>query len=375
MTVRVGFYGAGFISGFHVSALRASRVDNEIVAVHDPDEARAAAFAADHGAAVVGEDELPKLVDAVYVTAWTAEHRRLVDKAAAAGVAVFCEKPLAFDAATAEHMAASVARAGVVNQVGFVLRFLPSFRWLRQLVRDGRAGRVLAVVFRDDQYIPDQGIYGSAWRTDATIAGRGTLLEHSIHDVDILQWLLGPVSAVSATTRAIHGHDGIDDVGVARLDFAAGPAATLTSVWHDVLERPSLRRVEVLCERLFVALEGDFRGPVRWQFTGEDGKLLAGSDLAVAIAEAGDATTINPATAFLTAVRDSTPAHPSLAEAVPAHRVVDAIYASADADGAVVRMDPPTPAGQPGRDACASTREVPAAQVARGPAREDNGSG
>jgi predicted dehydrogenase len=375
MTVRVGFYGAGFISGFHVSALRASRVDNEIVAVHDPDEARAAAFAADHGAAVVGEDELPKLVDAVYVTAWTAEHRRLVDKAAAAGVAVFCEKPLAFDAATAEHMAASVARAGVVNQVGFVLRFLPSFRWLRQLVRDGRAGRVLAVVFRDDQYIPDQGIYGSAWRTDATIAGRGTLLEHSIHDVDILQWLLGPVSAVSATTRAIHGHDGIDDVGVARLDFAAGPAATLTSVWHDVLERPSLRRVEVLCERLFVALEGDFRGPVRWQFTGEDGKLLAGSDLAVAIAEAGDATTINPATAFLTAVRDSTPAHPSLAEAVPAHRVVDAIYASADADGAVVRMDPPTPAGQPGRDACASTREVPAAPVARGPAREDNGSG
>jgi UDP-N-acetyl-2-amino-2-deoxyglucuronate dehydrogenase len=344
VTVRVGFYGSGFVSGLHASALRASRVDNEIVAVHDPDEARAARFAAEHGAAVVGEDELPGIVDAVYVTAWTAAHPRLVDKAAAAGVAVFCEKPLAFDAATAERMADTVGRAGVVNQVGLVLRFLPSFRWVRRLVRDERAGRVLAVVFRDDQYIPNQGIYGSTWRTDATVAGRGTLLEHSIHDVDILHWLLGPVTAVSATTRAVHGHDSIDDVAVARLDFADGAAATLTSVWHDVLERPSLRRVEVLCERLFVALEGDFTGPVRWQFAGEEERALAGRDLAAAIADAGDSTTVNPATAFLTAVREGTPAHPSLAEAVPAHRVVDAIYASADADGAVVRVDPAVPA-------------------------------
>ncbi|HKA84890.1 MAG TPA: Gfo/Idh/MocA family oxidoreductase, partial [Acidimicrobiales bacterium] len=185
-----------------------------------------------------------------------------------------------------------------------------------------------------------QGIYGSTWRTDVSVAGRGTLLEHSIHDVDILQWLVGPVTSVSATTRMVHGHDGIDDVAVARLDFAGGPAATLTSVWHDVLERPSLRRVEVLCERLFVALEGDFSGPVRWQFTGEEERVLAGRDLASAIAEAGDTTTVNPATAFLTSVRDGIAAEPSLADAVPAHRAVDAMYASADSGGAVVRVDP-----------------------------------
>ncbi|MFP3899401.1 MAG: Gfo/Idh/MocA family protein [Acidimicrobiia bacterium] len=341
MTVRVGFYGAGFVSRLHAAALRASRVENQIVAVHDPDGSRAAAFAGEHGATVVGEDDLPRLVDAVYVTAWTAEHPRLVEKVAAAGVPVLCEKPLAFDAPTAERMAQQVATAGVVNQVGLVLRFLPSFRWLRHLVRDRRAGRVLAVVFRDDQYIPDQGMYGSTWRTDAASAGRGTLLEHSIHDVDILQWLLGEVSAVSATTRAVHGHHRIDDVAVARLDFVGGPVATLTSVWHDVLERPSLRRVEVLCERLFVALEGDFTGPVRWQFTGEDERVLAGRDLAVAIAEAGDTSTVNPATAFLAAVRDGVPADPSMADALPAHRVVDAIYGSADAGGDVVRLADP----------------------------------
>ncbi|HET6952902.1 MAG TPA: Gfo/Idh/MocA family oxidoreductase [Acidimicrobiales bacterium] len=337
MTVRVGFYGTGFISRYHAVALAASGVDHEVVAVHDPDAARAAAFAAGHPAcAAVGEDELPRLVDAVYVTAWTSEHARLVRKAAAAGVAVFCEKPLAADAPTVAGMVDAVESAGVVNQVGLVLRFLPSFRWLRHLVRDARAGEVLAVVFRDDQYIPDQGIYGSTWRTDATRAGRGTLLEHSIHDVDILGWMLGPVRSVSGTVREVHGHDRIDDVAVARLDFAGGATATLTSVWHDVLERPSLRRVEVFCSRLYAALEGDFHGPVRWRFTGEEEQVLSGDELAVAVAESGDTATVNSAAAFLAAVRDGTPAHPSFAEALPAHRVVDAIYASAAAGGAIV---------------------------------------
>src|SRR5215471_6701537 len=310
MTVRVGFYGAGFISRYHRASLAASGVDHRVVAVHDPDGERAAAFAADcPGAVVAGEDELVGMVDAVYVTAWTSEHARLVGAAAA---------------------------AGVVNQVGLILRFLPSFRWLRHVVQDDRAGDVLAVVFRDDQFIPNQGMYRSTWRVDASRAGRGTLLEHSIHDVDILLWLLGPVSSVSATTREVHGYPRIDDVAVARFDFASGAAGTLTSVWHDVLERPSLRRVEVFCSRLYAALEGDFTGPVRWQFTGGDEHVLEGDDLVTALAEAGDAASANSATAFLRAVADGGPAHPSFAEALPAHRVVDALYASAAAGGAVI---------------------------------------
>jgi myo-inositol 2-dehydrogenase / D-chiro-inositol 1-dehydrogenase len=338
MTVRVGFYGAGFISRYHAAQLAASGVDHKIVAVHDPDPDRAAAFAARLGAAAVGEDDVVALADAVYVTTWTSEHARLVERAAAAGVAVFCEKPLAADAATVARMVAAVEAAGVVNQVGLVLRYLPSFRWLRHLVRDERAGEVLAVVFRDDQFIPNQGMYGSTWRTDAARAGRGTLLEHSIHDVDILLWLLGPVSTVSATTREVHGYPGIEDVAVARLGHAGGAAATLTSVWHDVLERPSLRRVEVFCSRLYAALEGDFFGPVRWQFTGEEERVLGGDDLAAAAAEAGagDTATTNSAAAFLDAVRAGRPASPSFADALPAHRVVDALYASAAAGGEVV---------------------------------------
>jgi len=335
MTIRVGFYGAGFISRFHRWFLAESGVDHRITAVHDVDPDRAASFAAPHGAAVVGEDELLADVDAVYVATWTSEHPRLVAKAAAAGKAVFCEKPLGVDARVVDGMVACVESAGVVNQVGLVLRFMPAMRLVRHLLADERAGRPLGVVFRDDQYIPIQGQYGSDWRKDPARAGRGAMLEHSIHDVDILRWWLGPATSLSASTRHYHGLPSIDDVAAVRFDFASGAVATLVSVWHDILERPSARHIELLCERLHVVVEGDLFGPVRWQFTGEPEQRLEGEELVAELTARGDEQA-NPATAFLTAVRDGGRADPDFAQAVPAHRIVDAVYRSADAGGAVV---------------------------------------
>ena len=332
MPIRLGFYGAGFIARLHTFSLAESRVEYAVTAVHDPDPERAAALAGRYGAAVVGEDELLDLVDAVYVTSWTSEHPRLVEKAAARGKAIFCEKPLAVNASIAERMVATVEKAGVTNQVGLVLRFLSPFRFVKHLLADPRAGRVLSVVFRNDQYIPIQGQYGSDWRSDPARAGRGALLEHSIHDLDILEWLLGPVRSLSAQLREVHGLPRIDDVAVAQLEFASGALASLTSVWHDVLERPSNRRIEIFCERLFLAIEGDLIGPVRFQLTGEAEQCLEGAALRDALRAKGD-DVANPATVFLTAVRDGTRADPDFAAALPAHRLADAIYASAEAGG------------------------------------------
>jgi predicted dehydrogenase len=344
MTVRVGFLGAGLISHMHTAFLAASSVDHRIVAVHDPDEARAAAFASRHDARPGSIDEVLESVDAVYVTAWTSEHRSLVGAAAERGVAVFCEKPLAVDAATAAGMIDAVERADVVNQVGLVLRSLPTFIFARRLLRDPAAGRLQAVSFRDDQYIPTQGMYASTWRGDPARAGRGSLLEHSIHDVDLLQWMCGPVATVSATTREFHGLDRIDDVAVARLEFESGGVGSLTSVWHDILERPSMRHIEFFCERLYVVIDDDAAGTVRWQFTGSEAERMGPDDLVDACA--GDeavftddtvrvlgSTAFNPASTFLQAVCDGGPSPLPLREALAAHRIVDAAYASADGDG------------------------------------------
>ncbi|HEY8058148.1 MAG TPA: Gfo/Idh/MocA family oxidoreductase [Acidimicrobiales bacterium] len=331
--VRVGFVGTGFIARFHLMMLAGSAQANEVVAVHDADPGRATAFAADTGATVADTvEDLCAQVDAVFVCTWTSAHHTAVATAVAAGRAVFCEKPLAPDLARAEALCALVEGSGVTNQVGLVLRRSPAFTLARRLLADPDAGRIMAVVLRDDQYIPTQGMYGSNWRADPAKAGAGTVIEHSIHDVDLLEWLAGPIEKVSAWTREFHAIDGIEDAATASFSFASGAVGSMVSVWHDVLERPSLRHVEVLCERLHVTVEGDWFGPVRWTLTGQDEQALDGADLLAAL-DPGLPEGGNPDGEFLAAVAGGRPASPDVREALRAHRVVDALYRSAAADG------------------------------------------
>ena len=349
MTLRVGFLGAGFISVIHRWLLANSGIEHRLEAVHDPDPARAERFAVDTGAVAVDEDELVARSDVVFVCSWTSEHPRLVAAAAAGGRAVFCEKPLAVDAALTDGMIDTVQRAGVVNQVGLILRNLPAYVLARHLLADERSGPVMTVNMSDDQFIPVQGRYASTWRADPARAGRGALLEHSIHDVDVLQWLFGPISAVSATAREFHRLARIDDATVARLEFATGALGTLTTVWHEMLERPNMRRVEVLCERLHVVVEGDSEAVVRWRFAGDELHELTGTALADAACAAGGEAAgplitfgrghaFNPLTQFLLAARDGGTASLPFIAARPAHHLVDAIYRSADTGGSAVQV-------------------------------------
>src|SRR5262249_47432723 len=144
----------------------------------------------------------------------------------------------------------------------------------------GDGGRVMSIVFRDDQYIPIQGMYGSTWRGDRQRAGAGTLIEHSIHDVDLLEFICGPIVSVTARSNNFHGLDGIEDTVAAAIAFKEGAVGTLASIWHDVLERPSQRYIEVFTERLWCRQESsDWYGPVRWCRTGSTEEELAGDEL------------------------------------------------------------------------------------------------
>jgi predicted dehydrogenase len=341
-TVRVGFLGAGLSATAHATSLRRSGAPVDWAGVYDPDRARAEAFAAATGATVCGrEDEVLAGADAVYVCTWTSEHPRLVDAAAARGLAVFCEKPLATDLAGARHMTETVARAGVVNQVGLVLRRSPAFALVRDLVRDvAGSGRVMAVVFRDDQYLPVQGVYASTWRADVARAGAGVLIEHSIHDVDLLEHVIGPLESVAARSSGFHGLPGIEDAVAMTVRFAGGAVGTLVSVWHDMLERPNQRRLEVMCESAWIGLDNDWNGPVRWRRIGEPEQVLEGEALVAEVVRRG-LPHGNPDAAFVSAVAESGPgAWPDFATALRAHVVVDAAYRSAEAGGEPVPVPP-----------------------------------
>jgi len=329
VTVIVGFLGAGQQAGYHARSLAVSGSDFAFGGVHDADVDRAASFASWTGATTCTTDaEVVDTCDAVYVCTWTSEHPRLVALAAAAGKAVFCEKPLATTFAGAVAMAADVAAAGVVNQVGLVLRTSNSFALLRHLVDDPESGRVLAVTFHDDQVLPVEGWYQSSWRSDPAKAGSGVLLEHSIHAVDLLELLGGPLTTVAATAANTHGIVGIEDLVTATFGYASGAQANLTTVWHDIPERLNDRRVEIVCERLWASLDGDWIGPIRWQRPGRPLQVLQGDALLTRVQELG-LTRPNADGLFVAAVAAGTPATPDFADAVRAHALVDATYRAA----------------------------------------------
>jgi myo-inositol 2-dehydrogenase / D-chiro-inositol 1-dehydrogenase len=353
--IRVGIVGCGFIGSIHSFALeclgRAGLVDAAVTATFDLDAARAQRIAQRHGAAVAPDlDTLLDHVGAVWVCTWTAEHPPVVDAAVAAGKAVFCEKPLAPTLPDCRRIAELLAR--VPHQVGLVLRHAPVFRNVAAIVASGRYGRPMALVLRDDQYFPIQGMYGSTWRSDVDKAGGGTLIEHSIHDLDVINWVLGPAATVSAHAASIFGYPGIDDSAALRLTYDGGATASLVSVWHQVTSRPSTRRLELFCEEAFLWTEDDYLGPLHVE-TADGSEVIDGEPppwidrltvpevLAKPLAQYAE-----PSLAFLDALGtdgDRARGAPGVEVALAAHEVVDGAYRSAALGG-----EPQPISGSPG---------------------------
>jgi predicted dehydrogenase len=356
--IRIGIVGCGHIGTVHSFALRqladADLVDARVVATFDADADRAATLAAHHEARPRPRlDDLVADVDVVWVCTWTAAHLEAVCAASAQSRAVFCEKPLAPTLAEAEQLAGALAQ--VSHQVGLVLRHAPVFRAAADLVATGAYGRPLATVLRDDQYFPIQGLYASGWRADVTRAGGGTLLEHSIHDVDVVRWVLGRSAGepreVSARTAAMFGHPGIDDSTTVTFRFGDGSTATIVSVWHQILSRGSRRRFEVFCEEALLWTDDDYLGPLHVE-THSGVELVESSpppwidrfEIAEALAKPL-AQYAEPSKAFLDALVDDgarAHGHPDVDVAMAAHRLVDRAYRSAAAGGRPVSCDPPT---------------------------------
>jgi predicted dehydrogenase len=326
--VTVGFLGTGFIATAHSKRLRSAPPDLMVRGpVFDLDTDRAAAFARVSGhLAASSADEVIDTCDAVFVTTWTSAHRPLVERVVEAGKAVFCEKPLATTLEDAVAMTAAVERSGVIAQAGLILRHSPAWAVARTLVNDPAAGRLMSIVFRDDQFIPTQGHYASTWRAEYDKVGGGTLLEHSVHDLDLIRWVAGEVADLHCRTAHFHELAGIEDIATVSMQMASGAHAVLTSVWHDNLARPSQRHVEFICERRVVTVSGDdYFGPVTWQDTDGITQVLENEEL-VSRGLALLNGQMNSTVAFVEAVASNTPAQPTFRDALAAQRLVHQAY-------------------------------------------------
>ncbi|MGD7001980.1 Gfo/Idh/MocA family protein [Corynebacterium halotolerans] len=229
--LRVGIIGCGAISRNHLEAFAA--VDGaEVVAVCDIDPVRAAAVARRHGVPTAFgslAELLDHGVDLISVCTPHPTHEDVVLTAAAAGVHVLCEKPIATDLASAERMVTACDAAGVQLGVLFQRRFWPAAQRMRGELDNPEVGAPIlgqcsVLLHRDHTYYSRD-----AWRGTWLNDGGGVLMTQAIHYIDLLQWLMGEVAEVYGRINTFkHGeHIEVEDSAVATLVFASGALATI----------------------------------------------------------------------------------------------------------------------------------------------------
>ena len=127
-------------------------------------------------------------------------HAEIVAAAAQAGKHLYCEKPLAVNGTQAWEMAAEVARAGVKNQVALQYRFIPAIMRAKQLIDEGRIGRLFTarVCYLHAGYIDDNRPI--SWRMQKQVGGGGALLDLGSHVLDLLLHVAGDFDGVFAAT-------------------------------------------------------------------------------------------------------------------------------------------------------------------------------
>lgn len=224
MTLSWGIAATGRIAR-SVGSVLVEHPDMRVTAVGSRDPARAAALAADLGAArsYGSYDELvhDPHVDAVYVATPHAQHATVVEAALGAGKAVLCEKPLTHELRETERLVAVAERTGAFLMEGMWMRFNPLVRRLQGIVHDGELGQLRSV----HASIGFPAPYDPAGRLWAPALGGGALLDLGVYTVDFARLLLGSPATVHA-----HGTlaaTGVDAESTVLLSWPGGGWALL----------------------------------------------------------------------------------------------------------------------------------------------------
>jgi predicted dehydrogenase len=205
--VRVGIIGTGRIAAFvHLPSLRLSPSRCEVAAVASRDPAAAKTFAERwdisrvHATweALVADPDL----DAVVICPPSDLNFPIASAAIVAGKHVLCEKPLAIAYPEARALADAADRvAGRVHMVAFTFRFAAGLRYLKRLVDEGHFGEIRhwrMSYFTDGQVDPAAPF---TWRHRRARGGAGVIADMGSHMIDMARYLLGEITAVSATSR------------------------------------------------------------------------------------------------------------------------------------------------------------------------------
>lgn len=176
-------------------------------------------------------------IEAAIICSETDRHEPLVLAGATASKHLFVEKPLALGVEDAYRMAAAIEDAGVLFQTGYFKRGDPIHLFLRQQIDQGHFGKITRIRHTNCHSGSLRGLFDSewSWMADPQQAGGGGFADLGTHSLDILLWLMGKATSVTANIDVATARYGdCDEYGEGLLKFENGTIGSLAAGWVDV---------------------------------------------------------------------------------------------------------------------------------------------
>jgi myo-inositol 2-dehydrogenase / D-chiro-inositol 1-dehydrogenase len=314
--LKVAVIGTGFIGSVHARNI-ARHPDAELVAVSDTNIEFAKKIAASTGAeAVTNIAEIfnNKDIHAVFIATPTDTHVDYLKRAAGAGKAIYCEKPIGLDYQEAEKAVRAVQAAGVPVMLGFNRRFDASHAALKEVVDRGEVGKVEIVQLTSRGPKPPPISY-------VKVSG-GQLRDQTIHFFDLLRWLTNdePVEVYAIGAALVDpaiGEAGDVDTSIVSLRMVSGALGQIDSSRRAAYGYDE--RVEVFgSEGLVESVRQNFRGLSLYK-----GRQISMDGLHPGWFERIEQSYYEALDAFLQSVEKGTPPSPSLEDGLKAQLIAD----------------------------------------------------
>jgi predicted dehydrogenase len=257
-TVRIGIIGLGNIGKHHATYLLEGKVPGaELTAVCSTSPDKLTDYTA-HGVKVFGAAlELihSKMVDAVIIATPHYQHTTLGIAAFAAGLHAMVEKPISAHKADAERLIAAHQKSPKLVFAGmFQQRVEPRYEKIRALIRNGELGEIVRVNWVNTDWFRGEAYYASsAWRATWKGEGGGVLLNQCLHNLDMLQWLLGMPARIRGFCQLGRFHQiEVEDHVTAYLEWPNQATGVFVS---STGEAPGANRFEIVGTRGTLILE------------------------------------------------------------------------------------------------------------------------
>lgn len=266
--MRIGILGCGDVAGRHAGAINSFGDELEIAALCDHTLEKAQAFAAKHApnAALYTDDRVlldEAEIDLLVIALPPFAHADEVERAAARGLHLLIEKPIALASDQAWRMVEAAERAGIKTQVGFQFRFGEAIETFKALQAEGKTGEV--VLFNGRYFC--NALHAPWWRDRAKSGGQ--VIEQAIHLFDLMRWFMGePAAVFSRQANLLHtdvpGYTS-EDTSATLVTFANGGMGVITAT-NNAVPGKWIGDYRVVAHKL----TADFVGPNIATFTQTD---------------------------------------------------------------------------------------------------------